>query len=265
MKIIFIGDIFGRPGRRALRESMNRLSEDYHPDLIIANCENAASGWGLLPEMATEFLELGVDVLTGGNHSFDRKEIVPVYEDGALEGRLLRPANYPSGVPGSGKFQGATRTGIPFAVINLQGRTFMPTTDCPFRTADDLLAKLPDDIKIRFVDIHAETTSEKQAMGRYLDGRVTAVIGTHTHVPTADERILPGGTAYQTDTGMTGPYDSVIGNRVEDVMERFLTGLRPRMDVAKGNVRLCGCVIEADKATGLASSIERLQIPIAAA
>ena len=260
MKIVFIGDIFGRPGRRILRESMNRLSEEHHPDLVVANYENAASGFGVMPEMTGEFLELGVDVLTGGNHTFDRKEILPVFEDGAHGGRLLRPANYPASVAGGGLYKGATRTGIPFAVLNLQGRTFMPTIDCPFRTADRLLESLPGDIKVVLVDMHAETTSEKQAMGRHLDGRVTAVIGTHTHVPTADERVLPGGTAYQTDAGMTGPYDSIIGNRQEDVLERFLTGLRPRLEVARGDVRLCGCIIEADEATGKASSIQRIQL-----
>ncbi len=260
MKILFIGDIVGRPGRRVLRDSFNRLSEEHHPDLVIANCENAASGFGVMPEMAEEFLALGVDVLTGGNHTFDRKEITPVFKDGALDGRLLRPANYPAEVPGSGVYQGITNTGLPYAVVNLQGRTFMPATDCPFKTADKILKELPKDLKVIVVDIHAEATSEKQAIGRYLDGRVSAVIGTHTHVPTADERVLSEGTAYITDAGMTGPYNSVIGNRVSDVLERFLTGLRPRLEVAGGDVRLCGCAVDVDEKTGQARSIQRLVI-----
>jgi metallophosphoesterase (TIGR00282 family) len=258
MKIVFIGDIVGRPGRRILRESFNRLSEEHHPDLVIANCENAASGFGVMPEMAEEFFELGIDVLTGGNHTFDRKDILPVFHDGAHKGRLLRPANYPEGVLGSGLYEDHTRTGLPYAVLNLMGRTFMPPIDCPFKTADRLLESLKNDTKVIIVDMHAETTSEKQAMGRYLDGRVSAVLGTHTHVPTADERVLPEGTAFITDVGMTGPYDSIIGNKVDDVLERFLTGLRPRLEVANGDVRLCGAVLEVDEKTGKAKTISRL-------
>ena len=260
MKILFIGDIVGRPGRRILRESIKRLSEEHDPDLIVANCENAASGFGVMPEMVEDFFALGIDVLTGGNHTFDRKEIVPLFKDGAHDGRLLRPANYPANVPGAGLYQGIARSGTPYAVVNLQGRTFMTPTDCPFRTADKLLAGLPSDTKVILVDIHAEATSEKQAMGWYLDGRVSAVVGTHTHVPTADERVLPGGTAFLTDTGMTGPYESIIGNRKDDVLERFLTGLRPRLEVANNDVRLCGCVIDVNEKTGRASAIQRINI-----
>ena len=199
-------------------------------------------------------------MLTSGNHIWDKKEILPYLADHA-DGRLLRPANYPSGpgqAPGHGLYLGRTRAGIGYAVMNLQGRVFMPSIDCPFRTVDALLAEIPADVKVRILDMHAEATSEKIAMGWYLDGRVTAVLGTHTHVPTADETVLPGGTAYITDLGMTGPYDSVIGLDKESIIQKFRNQLPARFEVAKGDVRLSAVLIEADVETGRASSIQRI-------
>ncbi len=259
-KILFIGDIFGQPGRRAVKEILPRLVEEYSPDLVLANGENAAAGFGITPPLVEELLGLGVAVLTSGNHIWDKKEILPYLADHA-DGRLLRPANYPNGpgqAPGHGLYLGRTRAGIEYALMNLQGRVFMPTIDCPFRTADALLQQIPAGVKLRILDMHAEATSEKIAMGWYLDGRMTAVVGTHTHVPTADEAVLPGGTAYITDLGMTGPYDSVIGIDKALVIQRFLNQLPARFDAAKGDVRLAGVLIEADVDTGRALSIQRI-------
>jgi metallophosphoesterase (TIGR00282 family) len=258
MKILFIGDIVGHPGRRIVKEALPRLVEEYSPDLILANAENAAGGFGITPPLVEELLDLGIAVLTSGNHIWDKREIVSYLTEHA-DGRLLRPANYPGQVPGHGHYIGKTRSGINYAVLNLQGRVFMPAIDCPFRTADVLLAALPAEIKVRIVDMHAEATSEKQAMGWYLDGRVTAVLGTHTHIPTADEAILPQGTAYVTDLGMTGPYDSVIGIEKRSVIQKFLNQIPARFDVAKGGVRFCGALIEADPQTGRAVSIQRIE------
>ena len=260
MKTLFIGDIVGSPGRRIVKHSLAALEAEHGVDLVIANCENAAAGFGITPALVEELLGAGIDVLTSGNHIFDRKEILPFFASGSADGHLLRPANYPDGTPGTGLFLGQTQTGTPYAVLNLQGRVFMPSIDCPFHTADRLLASLPPTTRLILVDMHAETTSEKQAMGWHLDGRVSAVVGTHTHVPTADERILPHGTAYITDVGMTGPYDSIIGNVKEDVLQRFLTGLPNRLEVASGNVRLCGAVLDIDENTGRARRIMRLAV-----
>lgn len=259
MKVLFIGDIVGKPGRRIVVEQARRLADEHGAELVVANCENAAAGFGITPPLVAELLGAGLDVLTGGNHIFDRKEILPFFTQGAAEGRLLRPANYPPPTPGGGLYTGQTRSGVPYAVLNLQGRIFMPQIDCPFRTADRLLESLPAETKVILVDAHGEATSEKEALGWYLDGRVSAVIGTHTHVPTADEKILPGGTAYISDTGMTGPYESVIGNEKEDVLRRFLTGLPARLDVATGDVRLCGVLLDLDQTTGRARRISRLE------
>jgi metallophosphoesterase (TIGR00282 family) len=203
-KILFIGDIVGQPGRRILKETLPGLVEEYSPDLVLANAENAAGGFGITPPLVEELLALGIAVLTSGNHIWDKKEILPYLSDHA-DGRLLRPANYPGVSPGHGVYVGGIRTKLAYAVMNLQGRVFMPAIDCPFRTVDQLLKQIPAEVKIRIVDMHAEATSEKLALGWYLDGRVTAVVGTHTHVPTADETVLPQGTAYITDLGMTGP------------------------------------------------------------
>lgn len=257
MKILFIGDIFGQPGRRIVKESLPALRDEFAPDLILANGENAAAGFGITPGLVEELLDLGIAVLTSGNHIWDRREIIPYFQEHA-DGRLLRPANYPAGAPGHGLYLGKTEAGVEYAIMNLQGRVFMPGIECPFRTADNLIAQIPPSAKIRIVDMHAEATSEKQALGWYLDGRVTAVVGTHTHIPTADEIVLPGGTAYLTDLGMSGPYDSIIGIEKETVIKKFLDQMPARFEVATGDVRLSGVLIEADPTTGRASSIQRI-------
>jgi 2',3'-cyclic-nucleotide 2'-phosphodiesterase len=257
MKILFIGDIFGQPGRRLVKETLSALRAELAPDLVLANGENAAAGFGITPGLVEELLDQSIAVLTSGNHIWDRKEIIPYLTEHA-DGRLLRPANYPAGAPGHGLYLGKTDGGVEYAVINLQGRVFMPAIECPFRTADSLLEKIPATVKIRIVDLHAEATSEKQALGWYLDGRVTAVVGTHTHIPTADETVLPGGAAYITDLGMTGPYDSVIGIEKQAVIKKFLDQMPARFEVANGDVRLCAVLIEADEATGRAISIQRV-------
>jgi metallophosphoesterase (TIGR00282 family) len=255
MNILFIGDIFASSGRSIVADNLNRLVDEHKAALIIANAENSAGGFGITPLIAEELLSLGIDVLTGGNHSFDKREIHDYIDH---QPRLLRPANYPPGLPGSGVFTATARNGTPYAVLNLQGRAHMANIDCPFRKADELLATLDPAIKIRFVDFHAELTSEKMAIGWYLNGRVTAVIGTHTHIPTADARILPGGTAYQTDAGMTGPYDSVIGVDKQTIIRRFLNGLAGRMEASRLGPELHGVVIRADDTTGRALAIERI-------
>lgn len=254
MKILFIGDIYAHAGRRIVADHLQDIRKSNGIDLVIANAENSAGGFGVTPQIVEELLALEIDVLTGGNHSFDKKDI---YDYHARQPRLLRPANYPAGAPGTGCFQGETKTGIPFAVLNLQGRTHMTPIDDPFRKADELLAELDSLTRVRFVDFHAEATSEKVAMGWYLNGRVSAVIGTHTHVPTADSRILPGGTAYQTDAGMTGPYDSVIGVDRDIIIQRFMSSLPVRMEAAKGMVELHSVIIEVDESTGHATAIQR--------
>ncbi len=263
MRILFIGDIFGRPGRQIVRDHLADVVETRGIGLVVANAENAAAGFGLTPPMAEELLALGIDVLTTGNHIWDKKEIIEYMRsaDGDAKsgaGRVLRPANYPAGTPGKGLYEGKTRNGVEFAVLNLQGRVFMVDNDDPFRTADRLLKEIR--AKVILVDMHAEATSEKISMGWYLDGRVTAVVGTHTHVPTADERLLPAGTAYLTDVGMTGPYDGVIGVEKQQVLDRFLTSMPARFEPARGDVRLCAVVIDCDEKTGKAQAIERLTL-----
>jgi len=255
VKILFIGDTVARPGRTMVHDCLKQLQEEFEVDLTILNCENAAAGFGVTPTIADEFFNWGVDVLTSGNHIWDKKEIFPYLNTNT---RILRPANYPPGNPGRGCINGRTRGGDPYAVLNLQGRVFMPVTDDPFRVADAELAKIPGDVKVIFVDMHGEATSEKVAMGWYLDGRVSAVIGTHTHIPTADEMILPGGTAYQTDAGMTGPFQSVIGVMKDEVIHRFLTQIPTKFESASQDVRLNGVVIDVDAATGKARKIERV-------
>lgn len=248
--ILAIGDIVGQPGRKALGELLGDLRNDYQAELVIANAENAAGGLGVTPEVARELLGYGVDVITSGNHIWTHKEIIP-HLDGDLP--LLRPLNYPPGVAGRGYL---IKDG--FLVINLIGRTFLGEFDCPFRTIDDLLSKLNGRGLMAVVDFHAEATSEKVAMGYYLDGRVGAVLGTHTHVATADERILPCGTAYITDLGMAGAIDSVIGDDVQAVIRRFLTATPSRLPVAKGRAMLSGAMVTLDEKTGLALRIERV-------
>jgi len=260
VKVLFIGDIFGQPGRRLVKDNLPVLREEFQPDLVLANAENAAAGFGITPPLVEELLDMGIAVLTSGNHIWDKKEIVPYLRD-HLDGRLLRPANYPEQAPGHGLYVGRTQSGVGYAVLNLQGRVFMPSIDCPFRKSDALLESIPSDVKIRIVDMHAEATYEKQAMGWYLDGRVTAVLGTHTHIPTADERVLPQGTAYLTDVGMTGPYDSIIGMERQAVIQKFLDQLPTRFEVAKGEPRLSAVLVEADSATGHALTIQRILRP----
>lgn len=262
MRILFIGDIFGRPGRTIVRERLPGLVREHAIDLIIANGENAAAGFGITPNLAEDLFELGIDVITTGNHVWDKREIVEYFESAngnehSPSRRLLRPANYPAGMPGWGLYEGC-KGNVNYAVINLQGRVFMASNDDPFRVADQLLKTIK--AKVIFVDIHAEATSEKIALGWYLDGRVTVLVGTHTHIPTADERVLPGGTAYITDVGMSGPYDSVIGVQKELVVGKFLNNMPVRFEAATGDVRLCAVVVDCDPNTGRATSIKRLMI-----
>jgi hypothetical protein len=255
MRILFIGDIVGSPGRKIVHDRLADILAQQEIDLAIANCENSASGFGVTPRLVEELLETGIEVLSGGNHIWDRKEILDYFPH---QPRLLRPANFPNGSPGSGLFVGEARNGVRYAVLNLQGRTFMAPLDCPFRTAERELARVPADVKVIIVDIHAEATSEKQAMGWFLDGRASAVIGTHTHVPTADARVLPKGTAYITDVGMTGPHDSIIGMGKENIIKRFLDGLPARFEVANDDIQMNSVLLDVDPATGRTRTIERL-------
>ena len=257
MKILFIGDVVGAPGRAAVAAHLGRLRAAERIDLVIANGENAAGGFGLTREVADDLFDLGVHVLTGGNHLWDKKEIRDFI---GREPRILRPANYPAPVPGARSGVFTTDGGLKVGVLSLMGRVFMPTTDCPFRAADELVGALRLETPIIVVDIHAEATSEKVAMGWYLDGRVSAVLGTHTHVPTADERVLPGGTAYLTDVGMTGPYDSVIGVIKEIAIGRFLEQTPRRLATATGDARLAAALLDVDENTGRARSIRRLHL-----
>ncbi|MGP8247181.1 MAG: TIGR00282 family metallophosphoesterase [Bryobacteraceae bacterium] len=253
MNILFVGDIFASPGRRIVADHLSDIVQTNAIDLAIGNAENAAGGFGVTPSIAEDLLALGFDVLTTGNHVWDKREIYDYLE---RQPRLLRPANYAQ-VPGAGVIVVRARNGVECAVLNLQGRTHMPATDCPFHKADSILAGLDPRVRVRFVDFHAEVTSEKIAMGWYLDGRVSALIGTHTHIATADTRILPGGTAYQTDCGMTGPYDSVIGVETEVIVRRFLTGLPVRMEAATKGVELHAVIVEVDESTGKARAVRR--------
>jgi metallophosphoesterase (TIGR00282 family) len=266
MRVLFIGDIVGSPGRHIVRERLADLVEHRQIDLVIANGENSASGFGITPKIAEELLSLGIAVITGGNHSWDRKEILEYMPH---QPRLLRPANFAAANPGSGLFVGKSGRGLKFAVLNVQGRVFLPAIDDPFKRADEELAKIPADVAFVLVDIHAETTSEKIAFGWYLDGRVTAVVGTHTHVATADEHVLPKGTAFITDVGMTGPHGGVIGMDRAAIIQKFLNGLPTRFEVAAGDVQLNGVLIETDDSgprneAGClkAKSIERLRLLI---
>jgi len=255
LKILFIGDIVGRPGRQLVRELLPRLVDQHMVDLVVANVENAAAGFGLTPDVVSELFAAGIDVMTTGNHVWDKRDGLVCLDQ---EPALLRPANYPPGVPGHGVGVFNTAAGLSVAVINLEGRVFMGGLDCPFRKADELLEGLGGDQKIIMVDFHAEATSEKGALGAYLDGRVSAVVGTHTHVQTADERLLPGGTAFITDAGMTGARDSVIGIRKELSVQRFLTQMPVRYEIAKKDPVLCGVVVSIDESTGKAIGIERV-------
>jgi 2',3'-cyclic-nucleotide 2'-phosphodiesterase len=259
MKILFIGDIVGKPGRLAVKELLPPLIEDRRIDLVIANCENAAAGFGVTRDIVEELYDSRIDVLTSGNHIWDKKEIIEFVSDYET---LLRPANYPAKVPGIGSVVMPAASGEYIGVLNLAGRIFMQPIDCPFVTAKSKIAELRKKTKVIIVDIHAEATSEKKALGWYLDGEVSAVLGTHTHVQTADEEILPQGTAYLSDVGMTGPFDSVIGVKKEAVIERFLTMVPNKFEVAKGDVRLQGALLDINVKTGKANSIERISIKL---
>ena len=263
MKLLFVGDVIGKPGRRALLALLPRLVDQHRTDYVVVNVENSAGGFGVTPEVMAELEELPIDCYTTGNHVWDKREGVDLLD---REPRLLRPANYPDGNPGKGLHVGETAAGIPVATINLEGRVFMNSLESPFVIADRLIASLASHAakpKVILVDFHADATSEKQALGFYLDGRVSAVLGTHTHVPTADDRVLPQGTAFLTDVGMTGPYESVIGMRVDKVLKRFLLQTPSSFEVAKRDIRLAGAVLDIDESTGRARGIERLLIPFA--
>ena len=252
MKILFIGDIVGEPGRRAVKLLLPRLREQHGLDFVIANGENSAGGNGITPRIATELFALGVDVITSGDHLWDQKEVMELL---ATEKRFLRPLNYPEGTPGPGSGVFETKTGLRIAVLNAQGRTFMPALENPFIVAPPEIERLRQQTKIIFVDFHAEATSEKIAFARMVDGKVSAVVGTHTHVQTADEQIFPGGTAYLSDAGFTGPQESVLGREIEPVIKRFVTNMPQRFEVAKNRVVLHGVVIEIDETTGRATGI----------
>jgi metallophosphoesterase (TIGR00282 family) len=257
MNILMVGDVFGEPGRAAIKKLLPGLRRQHEIDLAVVNVENAAGGSGVLPGMVREFLDSGADVMTSGNHIFSKKEIIPLI---AKENLLLRPANYPAGTPGAGFVTvkaGPHRVGV----LNLMGRVFMNPIDCPFRKADEVLPELARETRIILVDMHAEATSESVAMGWYLDGRVSAVVGTHRHVQTADERVLPKGTAYITDLGMTGPTEGVIGVDREIILRRFLTQMPVRFEPARGPAALHAVVITVDPDTGRASDIRRLRVP----
>jgi metallophosphoesterase (TIGR00282 family) len=255
MRILFIGDIFGRPGRHLVRRGLAGLVYHHSADLIVANAENAAAGFGITREIGDELLQTGVDVMTSGNHIWDKKEALDYI---GTEPRLLRPANYPASVPGRGTYVVRARTGQTAGILNLMGRVFMLNIDDPFAVALSAIEELRQRTRIVFVDFHAEATSEKIAMGWHLDGRVTAVIGTHTHVQTADERLLPKGTAFLTDVGMTGPHDSIIGVEIQPALGRFLNALPTRFEAATANPRLNAVLVEADEQSGLAVDIERI-------
>lgn len=254
MKLLFIGDIFGHAGRRIVADHLADIRTSQEIDVVIANVENSAAGFGVTPNIAEELFRYGIDVMTTGNHIWDKRDI---YDYLTRQPRLLRPANYPAPAPGSGLYIHTTPAGARCAIMNLQGRVYMAHTDCPFRKIDEVLSTIPDDVKVRFIDFHAEVTSEKMAMGWYVDGRVSAIVGTHTHIPTADTRILPGGTGYQTDCGMTGPYDSIIGVEKEPVIQKFLTSMPIKMEAAKGTVELHSVIVEVDETTGKTIHIRR--------
>jgi hypothetical protein len=258
MRVFFIGDIFGKPGRKLIYERLHGLLQEYRIDFCVANIENAAAGFGITPQIADELLNAEIDLLTSGNHIWDKRAILPYLSE---QPRLLRPHNYPRGTPGTGIYLGDTNCGVRVGVLNLQGRVFMAAIDCPFTTGLAAIEQMRKQTSIIIVDFHAEATSEKQAFGWYVDGRVTAVVGTHTHVQTADERILPRGTAYITDLGMTGPHDSVIGSVPDLALDRFLRQMPNRLEPATGNLRICGAVIEIDESSGRALGIERINLP----
>ncbi len=259
MKILFIGDVFGKPGRRALRRHLTEIKDRFDPELTVVNAENAAGGFGVTAPVLDELLEDGeIDLLTSGNHIWDKREALELIQD---EPRLLRPHNYPADTPGSGWSVVTASNGVEVGVLNIMGTVFMhPTLDCPFRCVDDVLARKPEALNVILVDFHAEATSEKVAMGWYLDGRVSGVVGTHTHVPTADERVLPKGTAHISDVGMTGCYNSVIGVETRGILKRFVERVPERMEPASGPGSVCGVIIDIDETSGYSRSIERVRV-----
>jgi hypothetical protein len=263
LNILFVGDIFGSAGRKIVHEHIGHVISAHEVDLVVINSENAAGGFGVTPQIADELFDLGADVLTTGNHVWDKRELVDYLKSVPADSqerprRVLRPANLQAGLPGYGVFEGTTRRGVDYAVLQLMGRVFMNGTNDPFNAANSLLSRIQ--AKVILVDFHAEATSEKVAMGWHLDGRVTAVLGTHTHIPTADERVLPGGTAYQTDVGMSGPYDSIIGVEKELVLHRFLTGMPGKFEAAKENPKMCAALVSCNAETGRASRIQRIML-----
>jgi metallophosphoesterase (TIGR00282 family) len=258
VNILFIGDIVGKPGRQAISRELHRLVDRYKADVVIANGENASGGFGITAESAKELFVCGIHLFTSGNHIWDKKEALEYLKK---DERVLRPANYPEGTPGKGSGVISTPGGVRVGVINLEGRVFMNNLECPFRTADREIAALSEVTKVIIVDFHAEATSEKTSLGWYLDGRVSAVVGTHTHVQTADERLLTEGTAYISDVGMTGAFDSVIGVRKEEPIQKFLTQLPSKFEVAKKDIRINAVVLTIDESSGKALGIERVNIP----
>ena len=258
VKVLFIGDLVGKPGRQAVSRELHRLVDRHAVDLVVVNGENMAGGFGITEETARELFEMGVHVITSGNHIWDKRESYPYLN---REARIIRPANYPEGAPARGSIVVKSPGGVKVGVLNLEGRVFMNNLECPFLTADREIARLREETPLIFVDFHAEATSEKASLGWYLDGRVSAVIGTHTHVQTADERILTNGTAFMTDAGMTGSFDSVIGVRKEEPIQKFLTQLPAKFEVAKKDLRLNGVVVTLEEGTGRALGIERINVP----
>ena len=257
MRILLIGDIVGKPGERLVTRALAGLRKREGLDLVIANAENAADGSGLAPSIYRKLIAAGVDCVTLGDHIYRRSEITTVLQSA---NNIVKPANFPPSAPGKTWCVVPAADGTPVAIFSLLGRVFMRPVDCPWQAAERVLAEIPPEVKVRILDFHAEATSDKQLMGRYLDGRVTAVLGTHTHVTTADEQIFPGGTAFQCDVGMTGPYNSILGRRIERVLETTVTFQPTQFDVAEGDVRLAGTIVEADPATGRATAIRRLVV-----
>ena len=256
LKLLCVGDVVGEPGRRVLREAVAKLKEEHGLDCVIVNAENVAGGSGLTADLYEKILQGGVDVITLGDHAYRRRDIIPILE---TENRLVRPANFPAEAPGKDFVVMHTASGHPVAVMIVMGRLYMkPVVDCPFKAVDRALANMPSDVKIVVVDVHAEATSEKIALGWHLDGRASVVFGTHTHVQTADERVLPKGTAYITDLGMTGPHDSVLGRRKDRVLGSMITGVPSKFDVAQDDLRLCGVLVTVETQTGKATAIERV-------
>jgi len=256
MKILFIGDIVGSAGREIIKEGLGKIREREKIDFVIANAENAAGGSGLTVRVVEELLASNIDCITSGDHIWSKKDILKIID---IEPRLLRPANYPAGVRGTGSTILSTKDGIKVGILNLQGRVFMNPIECPFRVASFEIERMKKEVDIIVVDIHAEATSEKQALGHWLDGKVSAVLGTHTHTQTADERVLPQGTAYITDVGMTGPFESVLGRTIDSVLQRFLTSTPVRMDVAEDDLRIQGAIIEVDESNSKANFIKRFE------